>query len=89
MIVRNDFFLKKYVTSEGDVSHNVFTLVYYQQLSISRYQLFCVITNSNSVLSCLCLQSCIGFNIFQLSFITLFLTIATAECQSTREVQRN
>ena len=29
------FFLKNYVTPEGAVSHNV---VYYQQLSIARYQ---------------------------------------------------
>ena len=35
ILVRNYFFLKNYVTSEGDVSHNV---LYYQQLSITRYQ---------------------------------------------------
>ena len=33
--VRNYLFLKNYVTSEGAVSHNV---LYYQQLSIARYQ---------------------------------------------------
>ena len=32
--VKNYFFLKNYVTSEGAVSHNV---LYYQQLSIARY----------------------------------------------------
>ena len=32
--VRNYFFLKNFVTSEGAVSHNVFV----QQLSIARYQ---------------------------------------------------
>ena len=31
--VRNDLFLKNYVTSEGVISHNV---VYYQQLPIAR-----------------------------------------------------
>ena len=31
----NNFFPENYVTSEGAVSHNV---VYYQQLSITRYQ---------------------------------------------------
>ena len=35
ILVRNYFFLKNYVTSEGAVSHNV---LYYQQLSIARYQ---------------------------------------------------
>ena len=34
--MENYFFLKKYVTSEGAVSHNV---LYYQQLSITHYQL--------------------------------------------------
>ena len=33
-LVRNYFFLKNYVTSEEVVSH----FVYYQQLSITRYQ---------------------------------------------------
>ena len=33
--MRNCFFLKNYITSEGAVSHNV---LYYQQLSIARYQ---------------------------------------------------
>ena len=33
--VKNYFFLKNYTTSEGAVSHNV---LYYQQLSIARYQ---------------------------------------------------
>ena len=33
--VENYFSLKKYVTSEGAVSHNIF---YYQQLSITHYQ---------------------------------------------------
>ena len=33
--VRNYFFLKNYSTSEGAFSHNV---LYYQQLSIARYQ---------------------------------------------------
>ena len=33
ILVRNLFFLKKYVASEGAVSHNV---LYYQQLSITR-----------------------------------------------------
>ena len=33
--VRNQLFLKNYVTSEGAVSHNV---LYYQQLSIAYYQ---------------------------------------------------
>ena len=33
--VRNYFFLKNYVTSERAVSHNA---LYYQQLSIARYQ---------------------------------------------------
>ena len=33
--VENYFFLENYVTSEGAVSHNV---LYYQQLSIARYQ---------------------------------------------------
>ena len=35
ILVRNYFFLENYVTSEGAVSHNV---LYYQQLSIARYQ---------------------------------------------------
>ena len=35
ILVRNYFFLKNYVTSEGAVSHNV---LYYQQLSIARCQ---------------------------------------------------
>ena len=35
ILVRNFFFLKNYVTSEGVVSHND---LYYQQLSIARYQ---------------------------------------------------
>ena len=35
--VENYFFLKNYSTSEGAVSHNV---LYYQQLSITRYQVF-------------------------------------------------
>ena len=34
-LVENYFFLENYVTSEGAVSHNV---LYYQQLSIARYQ---------------------------------------------------
>ena len=34
ILVRNNFFLKNYVISEGAVSHNV---LYYQQLSIIRY----------------------------------------------------
>ena len=34
-LVKNYFFLKNYVTSEGAGSHNV---LYYQQLSIARYQ---------------------------------------------------
>ena len=43
MRMRNNLFLKNYVSSEWAYSHNV---VYYQQLSITRYQLnFC----SNSV----------------------------------------
>ena len=33
--VENYFFLENYVTSEGDVSHNV---LYYQQLSIACYR---------------------------------------------------
>ena len=33
--VKNHLFLKNYVTSEEAVSHNV---LYYQQLSIARYQ---------------------------------------------------
>ena len=33
--VRNNLFLKNYITSEGTVSHNI---LYYQQLSIARYQ---------------------------------------------------
>ena len=33
--MRNNFFLKNYVTSEEAVSHNV---LYYQQLSIARHQ---------------------------------------------------
>ena len=37
-LVRNYLFLKNYVTSEGAVSH---TVLYYQQLSITRYQLIC------------------------------------------------
>ena len=35
--VRNYLFLKNYVTSKGDVSHDV---LYYQQLSIANYQSF-------------------------------------------------
>ena len=35
ILVENYFFLKNYITSEGAVSHNV---LYYQQLSITRYQ---------------------------------------------------
>ncbi len=35
ILVRNNFFLGNYVTSEGAVSHNV---LYYQQLSIDPYQ---------------------------------------------------
>ena len=35
-VMENYFFLEKYVTSEGAVSHNV--LHYYQQLSIACYQ---------------------------------------------------
>ena len=35
ILVENYFFLENYVTSEGAVSHNV---LYYQQLSIARYQ---------------------------------------------------
>ena len=35
ILVRNYFFLKNYFTSEGAVTHNV---LYYQQLSIARYQ---------------------------------------------------
>ena len=35
ILVRDNFFLENEVTSEGAVSHNV---LYYQQLSISRYQ---------------------------------------------------
>ena len=35
ILVENYFFLKKYITSEGAVSHNV---LYYQQLSVARYQ---------------------------------------------------
>ena len=35
ILLRNYFFLKNYVTSEGAVSHNV---LYYQQLPIVRYQ---------------------------------------------------
>ena len=35
ILLRNYFFLKNYVTSEGAVSHNVF---YYQQLSIAHRQ---------------------------------------------------
>ena len=39
ILVRNYFFLESYITSEGAVSHNV---LYYQQLSVSRYQVsFC------------------------------------------------
>ena len=34
ILVRNDFFRKTYITSEGAVSHNV---LYYQHLSIDRY----------------------------------------------------
>ena len=34
ILVRNYFFLKNYVTSEGAVSHNL----YYQQLYIACYQ---------------------------------------------------
>ena len=33
---RNYFFLKNYITSERAVSHNA---LYYQQLSIARYQI--------------------------------------------------
>ena len=33
--MRNNFFLKIYVTSEGAISHNA---LYYQQLSIACYQ---------------------------------------------------
>ena len=36
VFVKNYFFLKNYVTSEGAVSLNV---LYYQQLSIAHYQL--------------------------------------------------
>ena len=35
ILVRNNLFLKNYVTSEGVVSHNV---LYYQQLPNARYQ---------------------------------------------------
>ena len=35
LFVQNYFFLKNHITSEGAVSHNV---LYYQQLSIARYQ---------------------------------------------------
>ena len=35
ILVRNNIFFKNYVTSEGTVSNNV---LYYQQLSIARYQ---------------------------------------------------
>ena len=35
ILVRNYFFLKNYVTSEGAVSHNV---LYHQQLSFAQYQ---------------------------------------------------
>ena len=35
VLVGNYFFLENYFTSEGAVSHNV---LYYQQLSITRYQ---------------------------------------------------
>ena len=35
-------FLKNYVTSEGAIPHNV---LYYQQLSIARYQVVCVASN--------------------------------------------
>ena len=41
IIVRNYFFLKNYVTLEGAVSHNV---LYYQQLSIDRYQVVFMLT---------------------------------------------
>ena len=40
--VRNCFFLKNYATSEGAVSHN---LLYFQQLSITRYQVSCYAKN--------------------------------------------
>ena len=45
--VRNNLFLKNYDTSEGAISHNG---LYYQQLSIARYQV-----------SFLCLQIFWGF----------------------------
>ena len=35
ILVENYFFVDNYVTSEGAVAHNV---LYYQQLSIARYQ---------------------------------------------------
>ena len=39
ILVRIYFFLKNYIISEGDVSHNV---SYYQQLSIDRQQVNCL-----------------------------------------------
>ena len=41
ILLRNDLFLKNYVTSEGVVSHNV---LYYQQLSIAYSQISFYVT---------------------------------------------
>ena len=40
--VRNYLFLKYYVTSKGVVSHSI---LYYEQLSIARYQVSVMLTN--------------------------------------------
>ena len=62
-IVENDFFLENYVTSEGAVSHNV---LYYQQLSITRYQ---VSFYANNNLYCPLPILSTAFNVFNHSFV--------------------
>ena len=54
ILVRNYIFLKNYVTLEGAVSHNV---LYYQQLSIVRYQVIFHANNQGWDFSVFCLNS--------------------------------